>query len=101
MSKACYRGERGLARDLEYACAYLAGDMVPGLSRRQLLIANGLQLRATPTQMKYMYLYYAQGMTLQEIGRMLGVHVSTVSRTIARGVRWARIALMNAEHANT
>lgn len=101
MSKPVYRGDRGLARDLEYACAYLAGDLTPGLSRRQLLIANGLQLRATPTQMKYMYLYYVQQMTLQEIGQLTGVHFSTVSRTIARGVGWARKALMNAERANT
>ena len=30
-------------------------------------------------------LYYAQGLTMPEIGRRLGVNKSTVSRTIRRG----------------
>lgn len=40
----------------------------------------------TKTQMKYMYYYYACGISMTKIAEKCGVNKSTVSRTIARAI---------------
>ena len=39
----------------------------------------------TETQRRYLMLYYGEQVNMVEIGRRMGVHKSTVSRTIKRG----------------
>lgn len=38
----------------------------------------------TPRQQDFLHLYYEQGLSMQEIADLRGVHVSTVSRTLRR-----------------
>lgn len=51
--------------------------------RRDLLRA--LREDVTPRQQEYLAYYYGEGLTMAEIGARLGVHPTTVSRTIKRG----------------
>lgn len=51
--------------------------------RRRLLQARQLEL--TPRQAQIISLYYDQELTVTQIAQQLGVHKSTVSRTLDRG----------------
>ena len=47
----------------------------------------------TPTQRKYLALYYHKRMTMREIGELHGVTVATVSRTLKRARNRLRTVL--------
>jgi RNA polymerase sigma factor (sigma-70 family) len=53
--------------------------------KRNLILA--MREEVTPKQRQALLLYYADGLNMREIGAMLGVDKSTVSRTIKRGER--------------
>ena len=48
--------------------------------------ARALEYELSPCQKKYIHLYYLRQMTMPDIARLHGVHPSTVSRTIQRGL---------------
>lgn len=56
-------------------------------------VAQAVQQELTPRQRQMVELYYRRQMTMAEIAAYLGVNVSTVSRTIARGKRRLRRGL--------
>ncbi len=66
-------------------------------------LAEAIQAELTPRQKQVVELYYKRQMTMEMIAEQLGVNVSTVSRTIARGrrrlqhsLRFADIRLLDA-----
>ncbi len=52
--------------------------------RRHLL--HALETSPTPRQRQLIYMYYIKNMTMPEIAGELGISVSSVSRTIKRGI---------------
>lgn len=56
------------------------------LDRVKRIIPMILEECCTVNQMQYIKLYFIEKMTLKEIGEMCGVNVSTVSKTIHRGL---------------
>ena len=55
------------------------------MDRLKVRLRRALREDVTETQRRYLALYYGQRVNMVEIGRMMGVHKSTVSRTIKRG----------------
>lgn len=55
------------------------------LNALQRKLAMALRQDVTPTQRKYLRLYYVEGLNMIQIGELMGVDKSTVSRTIQRG----------------
>ena len=64
-----------------------ANDNSELLQRLQQNLRRARQQELTPRQQELLSLYYDQGMTMPQIARQLGLHVSTVSRTIQRAKR--------------
>ena len=64
-----------------------ANDNSELLQRLQQNLRHARQQELTPRQQELLSLYYDQGMTMPQIARQLGLHVSTVSRTIQRAKR--------------
>ena len=56
-------------------------------------IARAMEEELTPRQKQMVRMYYIEQRTMQDIAGELGVAVSTVSRTIARGKRRLRRCL--------
>ena len=50
-------------------------------------LIKALKNDVTPRQRQMLMLYYGKGLNMREIGEMLGVDKSTVSRTVKRGER--------------
>ena len=50
-------------------------------------LIKALKSDVTPRQRQMLMLYYGKGLNMREIGEMLGVDKSTVSRTVKRGER--------------
>ena len=55
------------------------------VSRLKKNLIRAIQEDVTPRQRQVLLLYYAQGLNTREIGEMLGLHPTTISRTIQRG----------------
>lgn len=55
------------------------------IERNQEMLLGVLDRELTAVQKQYMVMHYAQGLSMRDIARQLGVNVSTVSRTIKRG----------------
>lgn len=67
-------------------CARLLGPEDEGqLAQASLRLAQALRQEVTQRQRQMLALYYGQNMTMEDIGRTLGVDRTTVSRTIKRG----------------
>ena len=64
-----------------------ANDNSEVLQRLQQSLRRARQQELTPRQQEMLSLYYDRGMTMPQIARQLGLHVSTVSRTIQRAKR--------------
>jgi RNA polymerase sigma factor (sigma-70 family) len=65
----------------------MAEDNGRELSRLKRNLLRALQEDITPRQREALTLYYAEGLNMREIGELLGVDKSTISRTIKRGER--------------
>ena len=48
-------------------------------------VRRALSSELTPRQKQLVYMYYIEQMRMQDIADELGIHISTVSRTIKRG----------------
>ena len=95
MSSIRYRGYRGpySRGNNEFEgdmAAYLRAnapdnDEVLARLRRNLRVARREEL--TPRQAQVLRLYFDENMTMEQVGKKLGVTKSTVSRTISRAER--------------
>ncbi len=57
------------------------------LDRVKRNLVRALKSDVTPRQREMLTLYYVKGMNMRQIGDLLGVDKSTVSRTVKRGER--------------
>lgn len=74
-------------RDLEYQALRRFIKMIEASESGSLAenMASALEEELTPRQRKMVHMYYVDQMLMRDIADTLGVNVSTVSRTIARG----------------
>ena len=63
----------------------IAEDNSDAVGKLKQNLIRALQEEITPRQRRVLLLYYAEGKNMREIGEQLGIHKSTVSRTIQRG----------------
>lgn len=74
-----------LGRDLAICARHVANMDEIGLTPRQKVIARSL-IRC-PAGLHPVYLYYTDRLDYNQIGEILGIHTSNVSRAIQRAVR--------------
>ena len=91
--RAIYRKAKDWVRDLTACTVHLENGDEIGLNRRQKIMLRALRQWATKRQRECLYLYYGRGLSQQEIAKLLGVNVSTVSRNIRNGERHVDEAL--------
>lgn len=84
MKKISYDQTFGMV-DLAMYSNMMADDNREQINRLKRNLTHALRQDVTPRQREYMLLYYGQGLSMDEIGRQLGVNKSTVSRTLKRG----------------
>lgn len=74
-------------RDLEYQALRRFIKMIEASESGSLAenMASALEEELTPRQRQMVHMYYVDQMLMRDIADTLGVNVSTVSRTIARG----------------
>lgn len=74
-------------RDLEYQALRRFIKMIEVSESGSLAenMASALEEELTPRQRQMVHMYYIDQMLMRDIADTLGVNVSTVSRTIARG----------------
>lgn len=102
-----YRRGGRYAADLAVYARAMAEDNSQQMGRIKRNLIRALKSDITEKQRLELLLYYGQGVTMTEIGRRLGVHPSTVSRTIRRGeerlrrcLRYGAEAFFNAEYGD-
>lgn len=71
--------------DLAVYTSLMAEDNREQVGRLKRNLKHALRQDITERQRQYMILYYGQGMSMEAIGKQLGVNKSTVSRTLKRG----------------
>lgn len=71
--------------DLAMYSNLIADDNRDQIGRLKRNLTHALRQDITPKQREYMILYYGKGMSMEAIGKELGVNKSTVSRTLKRG----------------
>lgn len=93
MADTRYRRGQPYAADMAVYTRAIAGDNseLVGRLRRNVMLA--LREDVTPRQRECMLLYYGRGLNMREIGELMGIDKSTVSRTIKRGERRLRRCL--------
>lgn len=64
-----------------------AGDNSLQMERIRRNLHRALEAELTPRQRQMVALYYDQGLTMAEIGKLLEVQPSTVCRTLQRAMR--------------
>ena len=84
MKKISYDQTFGMV-DLAMYSNMMAEDNREQINRLKRNLTHALRQDVTRRQREYMMLYYGQGLSMEEIGRQLGVNKSTVSRTLKRG----------------
>lgn len=87
MNGTRYRRGRAYAADMAaYARAMSEQNTnAADLSRLRRNLIRALKSDVTPRQREMLELYYAKGLNMRQIGELLGVDKSTVSRTVKRG----------------
>lgn len=88
-----YRRGQRYAADMAVYARLMAEDNGEEIQTLHLNLARALREDVTERQRQVLYLYYARGLTMQEIGSRLGIDRSTVSRTMKRGERRLRRCL--------
>lgn len=85
MAGTRYRRGGAFAADMAVYARAMAEDNSAQISRLRYNLVRALRQEVTPRQRQYLMLYYGQQFSMTEIGSLLGVDKSTVSRTIKRG----------------
>ena len=87
MADTRYRRGKNYSADMAAFARMMAMDNASQLELLQARLGQALREEVTDRQRQMLFLYYAQGLNMREIGLKLGVDKSTVSRTIKRGER--------------
>lgn len=85
MPNTRYRKGKLYAADMAMYSRQIAADNSQEISRLKRNLIRCLREDVTAKQRQVMLLYYAEGKNMREIGEVMGVDKSTVSRTIKRG----------------
>ncbi len=108
MSATRYKRGTVYASDMAEYARTMSSDNSAQIHRMKANLTRALKQDVTELQQLYLYLYYDQGLTMQEIGNRMGVHKSTVSRTIKRGeerlarcIRYGAPAILRASMQET
>ena len=99
MSGTRYRRGGIYAADMAHYARLLSEENTNAeeMSRLKVALWRAHHEDITEKQRKYLLLYYADGLNMNEIGRQEGVDKSTVSRTIRRGEERLRRCLRRAD----
>ena len=89
MSTTRYRRGRAYAADMAAYSRAMSEENTNSaeIARLKHNLGRALRNDVTPRQREVLTLYYAKGLNMRQIGTLLGVDKSTVSRTIKRGER--------------
>ena len=87
MPNTRYRTGKLYAADMAMYSRQIQSDNSQEISRLKRNLIRALREDVTAKQRQMMLLYYAEGKNMREIGELLGIDKSTVSRTIKRGER--------------
>lgn len=81
------KGNENITRDLEYQALRKFVKLVEASQSGSMAdsMAVALVEELTPRQQQVIHMYYIDQMLMRDIAKKLGVNVSTVSRTLARG----------------
>ena len=85
MPNTRYRRGSLNAADMAVYSLQISQDNSQEVSQLKKNLIRAIQQDVTPRQRQLLLLYYGQGMNTREIGELLGLHPSSVSRTIQRG----------------
>lgn len=87
MNGTRYRRGRAYAADMAVYSRAMSEENTNSadITRLKRNLVRALQSDVTPRQREMLELYYAKGLNMRQIGELLGVHKSTVSRTVKRG----------------
>lgn len=88
-----YRQDKNWVQDMITCTVHLQNGDDIGLIGRQKVMLQALRQWATKRQRECLYLYYGRGLSQQEIAKLLGVNVGTISRNIKAGERHVTKAL--------
>ncbi len=88
-----YRRGKAYAADMAVYAREMSSDNSREISRLKRNLLRALREDVTAKQRQVLLLYYGQGLNMREIGELLGVDKSTVSRTIKRGEKRLRRCL--------
>ena len=85
MPNTRYRKGKLYAADMAMYSRQIAADNSHEISRLKRNLIRALREDVTAKQRQMLLLYYAEGENMREIGEVMGIDKSTVSRTIKRG----------------
>ena len=85
MPSTRYRRGKSYAADMAVYSRQIAADNSSEISRLKRNLIRALHEDITPKQRQVLLMYYSDGLNMREIGEVLGVDKSTISRTIKRG----------------
>lgn len=92
-----YRQDKNWVQDMITCTVHLENGDEIGLTGRQKVMLRALRQWATKRQRECLYLYYGRRLSQQEIAKLLGVNIGTISRNIKAGERHVIKALEVAE----
>ena len=89
MSATRYRRGRAYAADMAVYSRAMSEENTNSadILRLKKNLIRALRSDVTPRQREMLELYYGKGLNMRQIGELLGVDKSTVSRTLKRGER--------------
>lgn len=95
MSTTRYRRGKYYAADMAVYARAISEENTNSdeLFRLKKNLVTALKHDVTPRQRQMLALYYGEGMNMRQIGTLLGVNKSTVSRTVKRGEQRLRRCL--------
>lgn len=85
MSDTRYRRGKAFAADMAAYALAMAEDNSEQMERLRHNVTVALREDVTPRQRECMLLYYEKQLNMRQIGELMGIDKSTVSRTIKRG----------------
>ena len=85
MSDTRYRRGKAFAADMAAYALAMAEDNSEQMERLRHNVTVALREDVTPRQRECMLLYYEKQLNMRQLGELMGIDKSTVSRTIKRG----------------